>query len=397
MVYRKFAADRIFTGDGFAPREFVLVTDEHGSIVDLVKPDSDHGIEFNHGIICPGFVNVHCHLELSYLKGVIPRDSGMADFLITVMDSRHGVPNGHEQAMRDAELELMRGGTVAVGDICNSIRTISLKEEGKLYYHNFIEAMGVVEAFSGERYAQAVQIYNAFVSATNIASGRSLTASLVPHAPYSVSPGLFTLINEHQPGSILTMHSQESDAESQLFLHGIGGLLRVYEKLGIDLRQIRSPGMTSLQSCAGKFSRDHSLILVHNVATAEKDLEWIHSQLEVLPKLYFCLCPRANLYIGNGLPDVDLFRRHRLNMVIGTDSLASNDSLDMLGEIKTLKSHFPAIPLTELLTWATRNGASALRIQQHYGSFEPGKRPGVILIGGIEGDDITNAGATRLL
>ena len=96
--------------------------------------------------------------------------------------------------------------------------------------------------------------------------------------------------------------------------------------------------------------------------------------------LYFCLCPNANVYISNKLPDINLFVRNQCNIVLGTDSLASNDQLSILEEINTLQKAYPDLSLSEMLKWATSNGAKALKIDDKYGSFEKGKTPGVVLI-----------------
>ena len=111
---------------------------------------------------------------------------------------------------------------------------------------------------------------------------------------------------------------------------------------------------------------------------------------EAKHKFFWCLCVNANLYINNLLPPIDLFRKNRLPIVLGTDSLASNDSLSILEEIKSIRKAFPDIPQAELLTCATKNGAEALNIETDFGSFEAGKTPGLIHISldnGIINDD----------
>jgi imidazolonepropionase-like amidohydrolase len=80
------------------------------------------------------------------------------------------------------------------------------------------------------------------------------------------------------------------------------------------------------------------------------------------------------------LPPLDLFRKNYCNIVLGTDSLASNWSLSILDEMKTIEKKFPQITLEEMLQWATSNGAKALGIDVQLGSFEKGKKPGVVLI-----------------
>ncbi|MEO7984286.1 MAG: amidohydrolase family protein, partial [Bacteroidota bacterium] len=122
-----------------------------------------------------------------------------------------------------------------------------------------------------------------------------------------------------------------------------------------------------------------SLILVHNVYTKEEDV--LFTKLPVVNcQLSWCLCPNANQYISRQLPDIDLLIKQDCEIVLGTDSLASNHQLSILEEIKTIGKHFPHIATEKMLQWATSNGAKALQLDSLLGSFEKGKKPGVNLI-----------------
>ena len=124
---------------------------------------------------------------------------------------------------------------------------------------------------------------------------------------------------------------------------------------------------------------EYNLLLVHNSFTDAADVRWA-KQLQ--KNLYLCLCPNANLYIENTLPDVMMLRREKCKFAVGTDSLASNFTLSVLDELKILRKHFPEISTAEMLTWATKNGAEALCLNQ-LGSFAKGKKPGLILLSGV--------------
>ena len=205
--------------------------------------------------------------------------------------------------------------------------------------------------------------------------------SIVPHAPYSVSPQLFKMLNDLAGNRLLRINNQEITDENALFEKGTGDFLRMYEMMGIDMSFFRSTGQSALQSWLPHFNREQTLILVHNVATSEKDMEFIGQQVSYTGiKTYYCLCPNANLYISNELPRLPVFADVHEQVVLGTDSLASNQQLSILSEMNTLKKYFPALKQESLLKWATSNGAKALGIENRYGSFEKGKQPGVVLI-----------------
>jgi cytosine/adenosine deaminase-related metal-dependent hydrolase len=292
--------------------------------------------------------------------------------------------------MADGEQEMLDSGIVAVGDICNTADTVPLKTEGRLYYHNFIETVGFIEQSAGDRFAQSISVFKAFAEAYALPIDAN---SIVPHAPYSVSSALFKLVAGFPGNHILTIHNQESEEENMFYLSGKGDFLRLYAQMGLDVSFFQGTGKRSLASYLPYFYRNQSLILVHNVATREEDLPGAAGGAT----LYFCLCPNANLYISGLLPDVDMLVRNGCAIVLGTDSLASNHQLSILEEMKTLQRAFPQLGTAQLLQWATGNGARALQLDRVLGSFRPGKQPGVVLIGGLDGQRLGDRATARRL
>lgn len=369
MGFRKFKSGQLFTGREFAPEGTVLITDQKGRIEALV-PETDAGddIQSIEGLLCPGFINAHCHLELSHMKGRIPTGTGMIDFLLAVMQQRQASPEEIYEAIDQAETAMLESGTVALGDICNTSHTLLQKRKGRLYFQNFVECSGFVPAGAASRFEAALAISEE-LSETG-------PATIVPHAPYSVSPALLQLIDMQAAGKISTLHNQESEAENEFFLSGQSDFRRLFAAIGVNLDFFQPPGKTSLQAVLPQLRSPAQLILVHNVVTDESDLDALAQFKQ--PAISFCLCPGANLYINNSLPPVHLLRQRGHQIVLGTDSLASNFQLSIPEEIKLLQSHFPAIPLAEILQWATLNGAMALGCSDRFGSFEKGKEPGLV-------------------
>ena len=388
-MYRKFSADQIFTGYEFL-QQHVLITDNSGIIVDIVgEDDAGDGIEKFNGILSPGFINCHCHLELSHMKGLIPKHTGLVDFVFKVVNERHFEEAEILSAIENAENEMLQNGIVAVGDICNNTFTIPQKRKGRIRYHNFIEASGFPPSVAEMRFQRAVDYYNSYAALLP-------AISIVPHAPYSVSPEMFKMIDEFPNNNLLTIHNQETKAENELFEKGTGNLLRMYEKMGIDISFFKPSGKNSLQTWLPYFTKDKTIISVHNVCTSIEDIEFVN---QLIPNsqfpFFYCLCPNANLYITDTLPDVNKFIEHQCDIVLGTDSLASNDQLCILEEIKTLQKKFPGLKLPTTLQWATINGARALQMDKTLGSFEKGKQPGVVLISDVGGSDLTGGSFTR--
>ena len=385
-MYRKFTADYIFSGQEILPANKVLITTEEGTIIETIdKEEAGDDIETYKGIITPGFINCHCHIELSHMQGVVPTKTGLVEFVQQVMKNRNAGEEAKITAMHAAEQELCNSGTVAVGDICNTTDSIELKQNSKLHWHNFIEVSGFVDAAAEKRFSDAKNILNEFNSKLG-----TQYSTLSPHAPYSVSKTLFQLLNEETKNQLITIHNQESAAEDELYKNKQGDFLSLYKNFGIDISGFEPTGKSSLQSWLPYFTNNQNILLVHNTFIGKEDIDFINSQH------YYCLCPNANKYIEQRMPPINLLRNNNCNIVIGTDSYASNWQLNMLEEIKTIQQETAfTIPLEEILRWATINGAKALQLEKEIGNFDKGKKPGIVLIDAIDDLKITKESSAR--
>ena len=375
MAYLKYQADYLFTGKEILPNTFVLITNEKGVVQSICnEEDAGDDIQQLNGLLTPGFINCHCHLELSHMKGLIPEQTGLVDFILHILQLRYSSEETILQAISSAETEMKNNGIVAVGDISNNALSLSQKRKGNLQYHNFIEVSGFSPTIAPARFNNGLLVYQAFKKYFPTAT------SLVPHAPYSVSKQLFKLIDEMATNPISTIHNQETVDENAFFLSGKGNFNKLYQSIGIDIAPFHQPtNTTSLQSVMPLMPQPKKIILVHDTFISHADIDFLNKN-HLGQEFIFCLCINANQYIENQLPPVDLLMRNNCNIVIGTDSLASNHQLCVLSEIKTICQNFPNIRLKDILTWATINGAKALQMDAQLGSFEIGKIPGIVLI-----------------
>ena len=380
---RKIAATYIFPGNQPPVKNGILTCSSDGTIADISgsneKITEQSGLEFYSGILVPGFVNTHCHLELSHLKGKIEAKTGIGGFIGQINQLRNQETENTEKAIQVADRKMWAAGTVAVGDISNSTLTLETKKSSKIFYHTFIESFGFHPS-RAERafdYAQFVQFQF---------KEKGLSNCIVPHSPYSVSKPLFEKIkaNAIAEKSILTIHNQESKSEDEFFKNGVGAILNhLQNNLGIDTSHWEPTGKSSLISILPYLPAENQLLLVHNTFTKKEDLMEL-KKIRSMDNTFFVLCPNSNLYIENQLPPFPLFKDENLNVCIGTDSLASNRELSVLAEMITIQLNFPELKLEELIQWASINGAKALQIENQFGSFEVGKNPGVNLISGID-------------
>lgn len=382
-MYRKFSATNIFTGYELLNSDFVLITSAEGVVEDIVKlQNAGDQIEHLNGLICPGFINTHCHVELSHLKDIIPTGTGLVPFVQQVMGKRFLLEEYKQDAMQNAVKEMEACGIVAVGDICNTTDALAVKQSANLKWHNFIEVSGFVDGAATKR-LDAAKI----VADTYKKNGQRISFS--PHAPYSVSASLFAQLNTETANQLITIHNQECAAENELYLSKSGSFLELYKNFGIDISSFKASGKSSLQTWLPYFDKNQLIIAVHNSFTSQQDLDFIRQLSDTndninMPLLNFCLCINANKYIEQIIPPIDLLRNNNCSITIGTDSYASNNQLNILEEIKAIQQATSfKVPLIEILQWATINGAQALQMEDTLGSFEKGKKPGIVLINNL--------------
>ncbi|WP_438945998.1 amidohydrolase family protein [Sediminibacterium sp.] len=407
MGFLQFSGQDLFDGKQFLGPGQVLITNETGR-VEAILPRSEAGEDIQEvpGVLSPGFVNAHCHLELSHMKGRIPEHTGLPEFILKIVSDRHHPEEEILAAIASAEAHMIEQGIVAVGDISNNYLTAAQKAMRNLAYYTFVEISGWKPEIAEPRFSNAQKVMEQFRGITTAASIKSpqistnpLQTSYSPHAPYSVSKELWEMMMPHFEGNTVTIHNQETPAENELFLKGSGDFVQMYQAMNIDQAHFTPTGKNSLPSYFPQLQKAKNVLLVHNTTTTETDMDFAAASAAAHEQsLYYALCVNANLYIENALPPVELLRSKNANIVLGTDSLSSNHQLSILSEMQTIAKHFPMIPLEEILQWATSNGASALQMDAQFGSFAPGKKPGVIAIENMGGDkSIGKASVRRLI
>ncbi|OYZ01770.1 MAG: hypothetical protein B7Y37_06345 [Sphingobacteriia bacterium 28-36-52] len=406
MAYLQFSGQNLFDGTQFLGPDQVLITTAEGIIKAIIPlKDAGENVQKLNGIITPGFINAHCHLELSHMKGIIPEHTGLPDFILKIVNERHFPEENMLEAIAQAEAAMLQEGIVAVGDISNNALTAPQKQQGNLAYHTFVEISGWKPAIAEPRFANALEVLSKFRLIEAAASlnplknlSNPLKSSFSPHAPYSVSGELWQMMIPYFEGHTVTIHNQESPAENELFIKGTGDFVRMYQAMNIDQTHFSPTGQNSLPSYFPQLKNAKKILLVHNTTTSEADMDYANQlAMQHSQELYYTLCVNANLYIENQLPPIESLRSKNAAIVLGTDSLSSNHQLSILAELKTLTKNFPAIPLAEMLKWATLNGAKALQMESQFGSFEKGKKPGVILISQLKNNQISDQSTVNRL
>lgn len=354
----------------------VIGIDDKGVVVEIYDsftvPD---GLKIKKlkGVLIPGFINTHCHLELSHMIGKIPEKTGLVGFITEVMSKRSADEKQITEAMVKADKAMYDNGIQAVGDHVNSAISAQVKEKSKMVYHTFVEIIGMKTEDAAPKIDEARDIEFHFNPAHS---------SITPHAPYSCSRALFKVFKKSVgEDNIISIHNQESEEENKLYRYKTGDFIDFFAKFNIPTDDFKAQARNSIQSYLTFLPNSNKTILVHNTFTSLKDLDFIRRMER---NVVLCLCPKANLYIENSLPKVNVFGQERFDIALGTDSLASNNSLSILEELKALHDNFKDLDFLETIKWATLNGAKALGLEKTLGSLEKGKAPGLVLLKNME-------------
>jgi cytosine/adenosine deaminase-related metal-dependent hydrolase len=371
---RRFSANYIHTVAGNPIRNGVVGVDEEGIIVEII----DHkGIEkeyahteFRNGIIVPGFVNAHCHTELSHLNKKVEPNTGLAGFVDQIRSHRLSGNQPNDKFIENAIIEMHRAGIVAVADICNTTESFYAKQNTRIHFINLIEVLGL----EGEK---ALWITNKAL-ATKLIADETLGTNnhLTPHSVYSLSSELLDMLsNEISNNYIVSIHFAESPDEEKFTVQRAGGLAENYASWGLSTQN--APNENPVAIVKKYLPRQAHTLFVHNTYLNNQQANELAQHF---PNAYFVLCPASNIYIENALPDIPILTKTSVPIALGTDSLASSPTLSIFDQMQIITQHFPSIPFTEILKWGTMNGAKAIGLDDTLGTIELGKSPGLNLI-----------------
>ncbi len=382
---RKISANYIYTCTGKILNKGIIELDDTGKILNIIdtggKLKEIAGLEFYSGILVPGFVNAHCHVELSHMKGVLQcKKEGLPKFIDEIIKKRF-TPENLQETIAQADKEMYDEGIVAVGDISNTDDSFSIKKKSKIFYHTFVEVFTINNALSEDTFKQGLE---------NIEKLKKLNlkGEIVPHASYSVPDKLWDLIKTTQTTQkrVISVHNMETESENLIFPDKKGELFDVLKNIGFNFNDFKFDEDNSESYLHKRLNPNDNILLVHNSYCTEKE---ISDADKFSDNIYRVLCPNSNLYIENNLPDINLFYKKGQNLCLGTDSYSSNERLSILSEMKTVVENFPEIPFSEILKWATINGSKALMIDNFAGTIETGKTPGINLISDFDFDKNT--------
>ena len=361
---------------------FVEYDDADGRIIAVGQ--CEPGESVSAGALVPGFVNAHCHIELSHLHKKFRKGTGMAGFIDQINELRDWAGREAKMQLTQEWMDKMwKDGVSAMADISNDDSSFEVKKNHSLYTRTFLEVFG-----SEPEMCEGVM--NDVTHLKEIADAAGIDAAPTPHSCYTMSPQLLSAsAAKGLESGFLSYHSQESQEEEDLLMSGSGAMYENRKRSGMSTPPVT--GESSLKYFLDRLAvvkpapYDEHILLVHNVCLQQSDIDALK---KVMKNPYFAICPLSNIFIHNALPPIALMRENGLDIALGTDSLSSNDDLDMMKELICLRANFPEVPMQELLTWASLNGARFLAKEKSLGSLTPGKRPGIVMITDVDAEGV---------
>jgi len=385
VAVRVLHADHVLPGDVPAIADRAVVVDGRGTVVEIGPATSvlpQHAglpVERVRGVVFPGLVNAHTHVELSSMRGKVPGGHGFVQWVDRLITTRsETLADEDSEAIELGVDEIARSATVAVGDVTNSlaaVMTLARRGIGGCVFHEVLgmDRAVVLRRIDGLRAELEERVPRW--------PGADLTYAPAPHTLFTLHPDAARALLEsaERRGLRTSIHLAEHAAERRAVEHGDGPVPEWYER---RLKQRPEwPRRPLFDLAADVGALRPNVVLVHLADARPDELSKVAASGAPV-----VLCPRSNLYIEGRLPPLLAVRDAGIEAALGTDSLASNTSLDVLAEARALADRFPNVPKWELVKMATWNGARALG-RDDLGRLARGARPGIFCVeGAVSGD-----------
>ncbi|MDO8526921.1 MAG: amidohydrolase family protein [Deltaproteobacteria bacterium] len=317
-------------------------------------------LELPNTILLPGLINAHCHLELSQLPQPLPYPGSFVGWIDELTRLKlQMTPEQTEAAIKMGIQKLLEGGTTTVADHMSVGTPLELLMQSPLEAVAYIEVLGVERERANHFYKQALE------------TAKKFKAIPTPHATYSLLPEIFAKVVAEASDTLpLSIHISESADEFLLFLENRGPLAEFLQMKG---KTPPTQGETPVQYLKRLKLLPYGAMAIHANYLEDEDIATLN-ELEIS----VVHCPGSHAYFEHDRFPYGSLEDAEINVALGTDSLASNESLSMLRQMQIVSENYVELKPEMVLKMATLNGATALRKENEIGSLKVGKRANII-------------------
>jgi len=340
-----------------------------GRFDDIKTRNAGDTVDLGEQLLLPGLINAHCHLDYTCLRGKIPPQKSFTDWIQAINAAKAKLsPKDYVASINEGFEEAKRFGTTAIANLTAFPELISQVQPP-------IRTWWFAELIDIRAPERATELVDAAIESL----GRTAPWGLAPHALFTASKDLFRRCGEiaQREHILLTTHLAESREEMEMFRDGAGPLYEFIKSIGRPTNDcgnetplglfVGAPPSTSLRTGLGRALP--RWIVAHLNELTESDFDLLERSNS---KFHVVHCPRSHKYFGHSPFTFERLRSLGFNICLGTDSLASNESLSLFDEMRAFQKNFPQVSPEEILRMATVNPARALRYENPLGQIRPG-------------------------
>jgi len=325
----------------------------------------DEIIDLPDTVLLPGFVNAHSHLELTSLRN-LSYPGSFTDWIRKLLDLKPKISEeDYQKGIQQGISQMLQSGITTVGDHVSFNSDLTAILSSPLRGTLFVEVLGVVKEVAADILKAAENLEKLFEEDSKF----RVIAS--PHSVHAVHPEILPKLFQ-ATRSVLSIHSAESEEEQQLFRQHSGPLYKLIQKKVGAIRESPLHG-SSLQHLNALDLLSNQIMAVHCNYINETDIDLLAKN-----KISVVHCPSSHKYFSHQKFPLEKLKQKKINLALGTDSLASGKSLSMLDQIRIAQKNYPEILMEEWLQIATLGGAKALKMENEVGSITPGKKADLI-------------------
>ncbi len=351
-----------------------------GCANDISNHESCQIIDLGNSAIVPGFVNTHTHLDLTHLHNFIKYNGDFTDWIRQLVNAKkEWTESEYLSSIRSGIKSSLESGTTTVADITRNGLALEELQKSNIRKTLFYELID----FNPDSAESTIDNFKNIIG--NVKQNDLLSIGIFPHAPYTVSEELYISCKSvsKELDICIATHISETIDEANFLTRGAGNFVSLLRDFDM-LNDWNPPGLRPVNYMNNIGFLENGCILVHcNYLTGE-EVDHIEESNSTI-----VFCPRSHKYFRHKDHPFYMLGNRNINIALGTDSLASNDSLSILDEMKYIYTQHKTSKPQDILYMGTIAGATALRLDDKIGKLEEGYDADIAVID-VKQEAVTN-------